>query len=183
MDLAGQESQAVRRAIAVADAVVSPVDRSPAELDALGRVDPVTRRFEQAGPFAEIVAALRAERMARGQPGFDWVVAKNRVRRSERRLIAAVDANLATISRHLGFRMIDGLTERVAYRELLAFGLTQFDLRLIPDLGAARSTNLRELRAMVDGLHLPSPVPPARTAGITKVGAPVPLRTAQNYRE
>ena len=183
IDLAGQDSPIARRAIALADTVVTPVNCSPSDLDALGRINPVTRRFRQAGPFAEIVAALRSERMARGQPGFDWVVVKNRVRNCEHRLIAAVDANLATISRHLGFRLVDGLTERVAYRELLAFGLTQFDLRLIPDLGAARSTNLRELRALVDGLHLPCPVAPARSAGAAKASAPVPVRIAQNYRE
>jgi chromosome partitioning protein len=183
IDLAGQDSPTARRAIALADTVVTPVNCSPTDLDALGRVNPITHRFQQAGPFAEIVAALRAERMARGQPGFDWVVAKNRVRNCERRMIAAVDANLATISRHLGFRLIEGLTERVAYRELLSFGLTQFDLRLIPDLGAARSANLRELRALVEGLHLPCPVSSARAPGSAKASAPVALRTARNYRE
>lgn len=183
IDLAGQDSPTARRAIALADTVVTPVNCSPTDLDALGRINPVTRRFSHAGPFCEIVAALRAERMARGQPGFDWVVVKNRVRNCEHRLIAAVDANLATISRHLGFRTIEGLTERVAYRELLAFGLTQSDLRLIPDLGAARSVNLRELRAMVEGLHLPCPVAPARLASVAKGSAPVPVRTTQNYRE
>ena len=183
IDLAGQDSPIARRAIALADTVVTPVNCSPTDLDALGRVNPVTRRFGQAGPFAEIVAALRAERMARGQPGFDWVVAKNRVRNCERRLIAAVDANLATISRHLGFRTIEGLTERVAYRELLAFGLTQFDLRLIPDLGVARSSHLRELRTWVEGLHLPCPVATARSSGAAKASAPVTVRTAENYRQ
>lgn len=183
IDLAGQDTPIARRAIALADTVVTPVNCSPTDLDALGRINPVTRRFTQAGPFAEIVAALRTERMARGEAGFDWIVAKNRVRNCEHRLIATVDANLATISRHLGFRTIDGLTERVAYRELLAFGLTQLDLRLIPDLGAARSANLRELRRMVDGLHLPTPVAQARPTSLPKSSAPVHARTAQNFRE
>lgn len=183
IDLAGQDTPIARRAIAMADTVVTPVNCSPTDLDALGRINPVTRRFLQAGPFAEIVAALRAERMARGEPGFDWIVAKNRVRNCEHRLIATVDANLATISRHLGFRTIDGLTERVAYRELLAFGLTQLDLRLIPELGAARSTNLRELRGMVEDLHLPCPVPRMRSSGPAKLNAPASVRTAQNYLE
>jgi len=182
IDLAGQDSPTARRAIALADTVVTPVNCSPSDLDALGRINPVTRRFKQAGPFAEIVASLRAERMARGQPGFDWAVVKNRVRNCERRMIAAVDANLATISRHLGFRLIEGLTERVAYRELLSFGLTQFDLRLIPDLGAARSANLRELRALVDGLHLPWPDRPVRPARTLKAEAPVLADVAENYR-
>ena len=57
IDLAGQDSPTARRAIALADPVVTPVNCSPTDLDALGRIKPVTRRFRQAGPFAEIVAA------------------------------------------------------------------------------------------------------------------------------
>jgi chromosome partitioning protein len=139
IDLAGHDSPIARRAIALADTVVTPINCSPTDLDALGRINAVSRRFREAGPFAAIVTALREERLARGRPAFDWVVAKNRVRRCEHRLLASVDQNLATMARHLGFRSIEGLTERVSYRELMPFGLTQLDLRLIPDLPQARS--------------------------------------------
>ena len=183
IDLAGQDSPIARRAIALADTVVTPINCSPTDLDALGRINPVSRHFREAGPFAEVVAGLRAERLARGLAGFDWIVAKNRIRHCEHRLLAAVDANLGTISRHLGFRTIEGLTERVAYRELLPFGLTQLDLRLIPELGAARSTNLREMRQMIDSLQLPCFTTRARSSTFSKLTAPVPERTLQNYRE
>jgi chromosome partitioning protein len=183
IDLAGQDSPLARRAIALADTVVTPVNCSPTDLDALGWINPVTHRFRQAGPFATIVAALREERIARGQASFDWIVAKNRVRNREQRLIAAIDANLATMGRHLGFRTIDGLTERVGYRELMPFGLTQLDLRLIPELGAGRPANLRELRALTEALRLPFPSPRMRGNGQLKARAIVPERAAQSYRE
>lgn len=183
IDLAGQDSPIARRAIALADTLVTPINCSPTDLDALGRINPVSRHFRHAGPFADVVAGLRAERMALGLAGFDWVVAKNRVRHCEHRLLAAVEANLATISRHLGFRVIEGLTERVAYRELLPFGLTQLDLRFIPDLGAARSTNLREMRQMIESLQLPCFEANRRATTLGKLSAPVPERTAQNYRQ
>ena len=144
----------------------------------------VSRRFRGAGPFAEIVTALRAERLALGQAGFDWVVAKNRVRHCEHRLLASVDHNLATMARHLGFRPVDGLTERVGYRELMPFGLSQLDLRLIPDLGTTRAASVRELRQLVDALRLPRPAPvptPGRRAD--RDCAPVLPSTAQSYRE
>jgi len=182
IDLAGQDSPLARRAIGLADTLVTPVNCSPTDLDALGWINPVTHRFRQAGPFAEVVAGLRAERLARGLPAFDWIVAKNRVRHCERRLIGAVDANLATMARHLGFRTIDALTERVGYRELMPFGLTQFDLKLLPELGAARSINMRELRRLVEELRLPWITPGSRAGG-AKAVAPVTERTAQNYRE
>src|SRR6187551_804994 len=148
LDLAGHDSPIARRAIALADTVVTPINCSPTDLDALGRINAVSRRFREAGPFAAIVTALRDERIARGLAPFDWIVAKNRVRRCEHRLLASIDQNLATMARHLGFRLIEGLTERVSYREMLPFGLSQLDLRLIPDLSAPRSANLRELRQL-----------------------------------
>ena len=183
IDLAGPDSPIARRAIALADTLVTPINCSPTDLDALGRINPVSRHFRHAGPFAEVVTGLRAERMARGLAGFDWIVAKNRVRHCEHRLLAAVDANLATISRHLGFRTIEGLTERVAYRELLPFGLTQLDLRHIPELGAARSTNLREMRQMVESLQLPCFGAKTRSPTFSRLSARVPERTTQNYRD
>lgn len=184
IDLAGHDSPLARRAIALADTVVTPVNCSPTDLDALGWINPVSGRFRQPGPFAEIVTALSEERLTRGQCAIDWVVAKNRVRHCEQRLIASVDRSLATLSRHLGFRIIEGLTERVTYREMLSFGLSHLDLKLLPELGAPRSTNLQELRRLIDGLRLPSPkrarAPEPRHA--TPCASVLP-RVAENYRD
>ena len=183
LDLAGHDSPLARRAIALADTVVTPINCSPTDLDALGRINAVSRRFREAGPFAAIVTALRDERIARGLAPFDWIVAKNRVRRCEHRLLASIDQNLATMARHLGFRTIDGLTERVSYRELMPFGLTQLDLKLIPGLPPARSANLRELRQLIEGLRLPRPRPAAPPRRAARESAPTLARTAQSYRE
>jgi chromosome partitioning protein len=183
IDLAGHDSPTARRALAMADTLVTPVNCSPTDLDALGWINPVSRRFRQAGPFAEVVAALRRERLDRGLASFDWVVAKNRVRHCEHRMIAAVDHNLATMARHIGFRTIAGLTESVSYREMLTFGLTQFDLKLLPEVGTPRSSHLRELRQLVDGLRLPCRDRPVRPARAAKFEAPVLARVAENYRQ
>ncbi len=184
IDLAGHDSPVARRAIAMAHTVVTPVNCSPTDLDALGWINPVSRRFRQAGPFAEVVAALRDERIARGGQPFDWIVAKNRVRHCEQRLIAAVDENLATMARHLDFRTIEGLTERVTYREMLPFGLSQLDLRSMPELGAPRAANLSELRRLVEGLRLPQPHRPCEAAvRPAKTAACVPPQAARSYRE
>jgi chromosome partitioning protein len=184
IDLPGYDSPIARRTIALADTVVTPVNCSPTDLDALGRINPVSRRFRGAGPFAEIVTALRAERLSLGQTGFDWVVAKNRVRRGEHRLLASIDQNLATMARHLGFRSIEGLTERVGYRELMPFGLSQLDLKLMPDVGTPRSANTRELRHLIEALRLPQPAARSMSARrAERDTAPVLARTVQSYRE
>ena len=136
IDLAGHDSPTARRAIAMADTVVTPINCSPADLDALGSINPVTGRFRHATPFTEVILALRDARLASGGSAFDWVVAKNRVRHCEHRLLALVNRNLGTMAERLGFRALAGLAERVGYRDLLPFGLTQLDLRFIPDIGA-----------------------------------------------
>ena len=88
------------------------------------------------------------------------------------------------MARHLGFRVIDALTERVGYRELTPFGLSQFDLRLIPDIGAPRSGSTGELRALVEGLQLPRPaVPAAPTRRPAPESAPLLARVTEGYRE
>jgi chromosome partitioning protein len=183
IDLPGHDSPLARRVIALADTLVTPVNSSPTDLDALGSVDPIHRRFRHAGPFAEVVKGLRQERLARECGTLDWIVARNRIRRCERRLIASVDRNLATLARNLDFRTIDGLSERLAYRELLPFGLTQHDLRLIPQLGAGRGPALRELHKMIEELRLPQPNSHARRARSPHVEAPVLARAEQKYRE
>jgi chromosome partitioning protein len=183
IDLPGQDSPFARRAIALADTVVTPVNCSPTDIDALGLVNPVNHRFRQAGAFAAVVSALRQERLQREGAAFDWIVAKNRVRHCERRLIGTVDANLATIARHLGFRTIAGLTERVGYREMLSFGLTQFDLALIPGLGSARAVNVRELRELVAALDLPSVGGKARVPPPPKPAAPLAATALQSFRD
>lgn len=182
IDLAGYDSPTARRAIALADTVVTPVNCSPADLDALGSINPVSGRFRHAAPFTEVVTALRDERLARGGAAFDWVVVKNRVRHCEHRLLTMVNRNLGTMAERLGFRALAGLAERVGYRDLLPFGLTQLDLRLIPDLAPARSANLRELRDLIEGLHLRMPNPAARPARTAKPEAPVLAHAAENYR-
>ncbi|HET9459031.1 MAG TPA: division plane positioning ATPase MipZ [Sphingomicrobium sp.] len=183
IDLPGQDSPFARRAIALADTVVTPINCSPTDLDALGIVNPVNRKFREPGPFSAVVSGLRAERLAREGATFDWIVTRNRVRRSEHRLLEVVAANLATMARHLGFRTIAGLAERVGYREMLSFGLTQFDLGLIPGLGAARAANLRELLQLVDELRLPNPAAPKRVPSPPKPAAALRPSALKSYRD
>lgn len=181
IDLAGADSPIARRGIALADTVVTPVNCSHADLDPIGRINPVTHKFKAAGPFAAVVAELREQRIANGLHAFDWVVVKNRIRNCEQRLIAAVDQSLKTMARQLDFRLAQGLTERLAYRDLLPFGLSHLDLRLIPQLGQLRAAHARELHQLVGDLKLPELAPAAERK--TGKAAPVLARREREYRE
>lgn len=180
VDLAGNDSPLARRVITLADTVVTPVNCSQADLAVLGRISPVGRSYAGHGLFGQTVAELRAERVAMGMAPMDWIVTTNRVRRTEHRLIAAIERDLHSLSGKLGFRLIDGLTERLAYRELLPFGLCYLDLKLLPGFGLARTAHLRELRLLIDGLDLPDG---QRAAPVQRRPAPcAPVSSAAQAR-
>jgi chromosome partitioning protein len=183
IDLPGHDSPIARRAIALANTIVTPINCSPADINALGSINPVTHQLRKAAPFAELIVAMRAERIVSGLDPFDWVVAKNRVRRCEQRLIASADRDLATAARDLGFRLIDGLTERLIYRELLPFGLSHPDLKLIPGLARPRSAHTLELQQFLDGLNLPQSSNIRRPVGRATQRAAVSHRTSEGYQE
>jgi chromosome partitioning protein len=181
IDLAGHDSPIARRGIALADTVVTPVNCSHADLDPIGRINPVSHKFKQAGPFAQVVAELREQRVTLGEKPFDWVVVKNRMRNCEQRLIAAADQSLATMAEALGFRLAKGLTERLAYRDLLPFGLAHLDLKLIPSLGQLRAAHAREMKQLMDDLQLPEfSCGEERKAAKS---APVLAKCERNYRD
>ncbi len=165
--------------------VVPPVNCSPTDLDALGWINPVSRWFRQAGPFAEVVAALREERVARGQRAFDWVVAKNRVRHCEQRLIAAVDQNLGD----------DGAASRLPHdrradrtgdvpRDAAVRAVAASTCARCPSRHAAPA-NIGELRRLVEGLDLPQPRRDARLPARPRRDRPpaCPAQVARSYRE
>ena len=182
IDLAGHDGPTARRAIAIADTVVTPVNCSAADLDSLGSIHPITRRLRRTGAFAQLVIGLRDERERLGLGAFDWVVVKNRVRHCERRLIASADRQLSTMARHMPFRVADGLTERLAYRELLPFGLSHLDFRFLPQLLRRQSAPSQEVEQFVAGLRLPDKPPREKAAWAPTARAPVLAQAVESYR-
>ncbi|OYW45350.1 MAG: hypothetical protein B7Z33_05730 [Sphingomonadales bacterium 12-68-11] len=183
IDLPGHDTPIGRRAIALADTVVTPINSSPTDLDALGLLSPVNRTFKHAGAFSEVVMAIRDERLAKGREAFDWVVAKNRVRGCEQRLIASIDESLAVLSRELGFRLATGLSERLAYRDMLPFGLSHLDLKLLPQLGSRRALPASELRRLIEDLHLPRLPARQRETRASRPRGAVSAQVSGRYRD
>ncbi|MFV4725687.1 division plane positioning ATPase MipZ, partial [Mycobacterium tuberculosis] len=57
----------------------------------------------------------------------------------------------------VGFRVAQGLSERVIYRELFPSGLTMLDKGHLGELGTSHLVARQELRQLVAGLNLPRP--------------------------
>ena len=175
IDAAGHDSPIARRAIALADLLVSPVNSSFVDLDLLGRFHPVNGRLLGPGCFAAMVCELRTARAEAGLPVLDWLVLQNRKRRDTSHNQDKVDSALRRLAPRLDFRLGAGLTERVAYRELFLLGLTHLDLRRIPELARSKPLALSEVDTLLDDCALD----PAETQLMATVrdwagGQPIP---------
>lgn len=154
IDAAGHDSPIARRAIALADLLVSPVNSSFADLDLLGRFHPVTNKLLGPGCFAATVTELRGARGDAGLAPLDWLVLQNRKRRDTSKNQDRVDSALRRMSPRFDFRLGAGLSERVAYRELFLLELTHIDLRRIPELARGKAIAAEEMMTLLDDLEL-----------------------------
>jgi chromosome partitioning protein len=156
IDVGGHDSPIARKAIFMADTIVTPVNDSFIDLDMLGRIDPRSGEFQTLGNFARLVEHLKEPGLALRPKPLDWVVMQNRSRnfatKNEKKVLDALE-KIAPVA---GFRLIPGLRERVTYRELFPQGLTLFDIDAIPSLGKLQPTAREEIWAMLRALDLPS---------------------------
>ncbi len=176
IDVAGGDSPIARRAIAMADTLVTPVNTSFADLDLLGQFDATTMRLKRLGHFAQVAMALRGSREALGIAPADWVVMQNRYRRTGSSNDVRFSEALRFLARKAGFRLGQGLGERVAYRELFLFGLTHLDLKLIPGLAKTKPAAKSEIDQLIVDLQLPRAEP--RHPELFDRIAPAPVKRA-----
>jgi chromosome partitioning protein len=90
----------------------------------------------------------------------DWVVVRNRTQHVEARNQKRLEGALNELSKRVGFRIANGLSERVVYRELFPSGLTLLDKGHLGELGTSHLVARQELRALLAGLRLPLAAPP-----------------------
>lgn len=154
IDVAGADSAIARRAIAIADTLITPVNSSFVDLDLLGKFHPTALKLMAQGCFAVAVNEIRAARLRRGVPDLDWVVAQNRVRRGASQNQSRIEAALLELAPEIGFRLVEGLAERVAYRELFLLGLTHLDLRRIPEFARTKTDANREILGFLTELAI-----------------------------
>jgi chromosome partitioning protein len=110
----------------MADTLITPINDSLIDLDLLVAIGP-TEPEPQPSRYANTVSrALEARRTVYGRTT-DWVVIRNRLELVPSRNQRQVTRVLEAIRKKLGFRMVRGLSERPAYREFFAAGLTAFD--------------------------------------------------------
>jgi chromosome partitioning protein len=160
IDAPGHDTPLARRAIAIAETLVTPINSSFVDLDLLGQFDPITLKLKRFGSFARLVQELREVRDYQNRPPIDWIVVQNRLQHLGTHNHSRMKQALDDLGPKAGFRLASGLGERVAYRELFLLGLTLLDLKFIPDFTRAQPKAKSEIEALVRALRLPVAVEP-----------------------
>ncbi len=160
IDTAGHNTYLMRVSHAMADTLITPINDSFIDFDVLGRVDPET--LEVLGPshYAELVGKSLRQRRLIDDRVTDWIVVRNRQTALASRNRRNIERGLKQLSAIAGFRLAEGISERVIFRELFPSGLTALD-PFDSDSGQAEPTlshisARNEIRSLLDTLNLPA---------------------------
>ncbi len=170
-DTPGRDDPFARHVATAADTLVTPMNDSFVDFDLIGQVEAESFKVRRLSFYAELIWEARKKRamatIRDQRREMDWVVVRNRTHHVEARNQKRIDQALAELSKRVGFRVANGLSERVIYRELFPSGLTLLDKGQLGELGTSHLVARQELRALVAGLNLPMPAgaaAPARAA-------------------
>jgi chromosome partitioning protein len=168
VDTAGSNTYLMRVSHAMADTLITPINDSFIDFDVLGRVDPTTFEVLEPSHYAELVLEARRQRHLIDQRVTDWVVVRNRMVPSDSRTRRDLEVGLQQLGAEVGFRVAQGISDRVVFRELFPRGLTALDafdhLLLGVEPTLSHLSAREEIRALIAGLGLPGIVVPAATA-------------------
>jgi chromosome partitioning protein len=121
IDTPGHNHYLMRLAHTMADTVITPLNDSFVDFDVLGTVDPETFGVTGTSHYSDMVAQARRQRSS------DWIVLRNRLSSLGSRNKRFVGDALQQLSQRLDFRCVEGLAERVIFREFYPRGLTAVD--------------------------------------------------------
>jgi chromosome partitioning protein len=127
IDTPGHDDYLTRVAHSLADTLITPLNDSFVDLDVLGTVHPETFRVTGTSHYAQMVEEARGRRRLQYQGVTDWIVLRNRLSVLGSRNKRLVGEGLGELSHRLNFRCVDGLAERVIFREFYPRGLTAVD--------------------------------------------------------
>jgi len=159
IDTPGADNYLSRAGHAWADILVTPLNDSFIDLDVLAKVDPDTMRILRPSHYSEMVWDIKKRRGLRDGGAIHWVVLRNRLSQLDARNKRDMEQLLRDLSRRIGFQLIEGLCERVIYREMYLKGLTLLDLRekgTDITLSMSHIAARQELRRLLEALGVPT---------------------------
>ena len=159
IDTPGTDNHLTRLAHSMADTLATPLNDSYVDFDVLGRIDPATFSVIGDSHYARMVREARLQRRLVDGSRMDWVVMRNRLSLIDSGNKERISKGLAEMAMRIGFRVADGLAERVVYREFFPRGLTALDdlddKTLGTSPGVAHVAARQEVMGLMEMLRLP----------------------------
>ena len=158
IDCPGTDSYLSRLGHASADTLVTPLNESFIDLDLLARLDPMTLDIVGPSIYAEKVWSCKQARIQADGSSIDWVVMRNRTTHIHAKNRIRIEEALDQLSQRLSFRQVNGLAERVVFREMFPAGLTLLDLTEEESGSGVTMSHVAaraELHALLQSLNLP----------------------------
>jgi chromosome partitioning protein len=158
IDTPGHSTRFTSLVHSMADILITPLNDSFVDFDVLGAVDPITFQVVRSSHYSAMVEEARRQRGLINPVPTDWIVLRNRVSMLASRNKRLVGEGLQDLSHRLGFRCIDGLSERVIFREFYPRGLTALDDVNEATLGTRPTMShvsaRQEVQAVLDAIGL-----------------------------
>ena len=170
IDCPGSDTFLARHALSIADTLITPINDSFIDMDLLAKVGGNPPRVLGPSTYSQIVWEQKVQRAQRNRQSIDWIVMRNRLAQLDSRNKRNVGDALEKLSERIGYRLIDGFSERVIFRQLFLQGLTVLDLR---DEGTDVQLNLSHIAARNEIRNLLDAV-----LGEVEMPAPTPMRIA-----
>jgi chromosome partitioning protein len=159
IDTPGADTYPTRLAHSMADTLITPLNDSFLDFDVLAAIDPETFAVTGTSHYSEMVREARRQRRLVDGKVIDWVVMRNRLSLLGSRNKRLIGNGAHELAGQLGFRFVDGFSERMVYREFFPRGLTALDdlneqtLGMRPSM--AHRTARQEVEAVLAALKLP----------------------------
>lgn len=158
IDTPGTDNYLSRLGHSYADILVTPINDSFIDLDVLARIDPEDLSIIEHSHYTKMVLEQKEAKKKRytSSDRFDWIVMRNRLGQMRSSNREVVEQSLQKLSKHIGFELFNGLSERVIYRELFLNGLTLLDIRETDNftLSSSHSAAKDELRNLFERLNI-----------------------------
>jgi chromosome partitioning protein len=175
IDTPGHNSYIGRLAHSIADVLITPLNDSFVDLDVLGTVDRETLAVTGPSHYSRMAGEARQQRLLRDNVAIDWIVLRNRLSMLNSRNTRCVGEGLQKLSQMLNFRFVEGLAERVIFREFYPRGLTALDTLDERTLGTRLTTShvaaRLEIENLLSILGLCRSVTSGQTAGNNRAAA------------
>lgn len=163
VDTPGHNHALMAAVHALADILVTPLNDSLLDLDILGVINTETFAIEGPSRYGSFVQLARERRRQLFGADMAWFVLRNRLSALNSRNKRFVGDALQQLAARLDFRLIEGLADRVAFRELFLRGLSALDDLDTELLGARPSmshvTSRLELETLLRSIAPTSSVP------------------------